>query len=375
MLRISVNASNTPPYYTIPPDNPFVSDPNVLDEIYSLGLRNPFRWSFDRQTQDIWIGDVGQNNWEEINFRASGSTAGVNYGWRCYEGNSDFSTGGCGPAANYVFPVHVYPNPGSGSSAVTGGVVYRGFDYPALQGYYFAADVYSGTLYLIKSNGSGGWNIFSQNGLPGFLASFGESESGEVYAVSLNGAVYKVTTTAVLPPTHLNSFVATTVPSGVQLTWETSAEVNLLQFEIEYSADGTNFQQIGVMPAENIPEGSTYDFNHTINFISRIYYRLKVVSIGGDFFYSDIISPTTRDLNGVYVYPSLITDGTMKIYLNTPFNSLEIVSANGSLVLKQDISGRTGKIEIPVGRFLSGVYIVRMKSSQGSTLQKVVVRH
>ena len=76
-----------------------------------------------------------------------------------------------------------------------------------------------------------------------------------------------------------------------------------------------------------------------------------------------------------YIYPSLITDGVMKIYLNTPFNSLEMVSANGSLVLKQDISGRTGRIDIPVQRFLSGVYLVRMRNSQGSSLQKVVIRH
>ena len=141
-------------------------------------MRNPFRWSFDRQTQDMWIGDVGQNNWEEINFRASGATAGVNYGWRCYEGNSNFNTGGCGAAANYVFPVHVYPNPGSGSSAVTGGVVYRGLEYPAFQGYYFAADVYSNTVYLIKAAGAGTWTVTTQNGLPGTLACFGENEDG-----------------------------------------------------------------------------------------------------------------------------------------------------------------------------------------------------
>ena len=91
MLRISVNASSHASLIIrFLPDNPFVSDPNVLDEIYALGLRNPFRWSFDRETHDMWIGDVGQNNWEEINFRASGSTAGVNYGWRCYEGNATF---------------------------------------------------------------------------------------------------------------------------------------------------------------------------------------------------------------------------------------------------------------------------------------------
>jgi glucose/arabinose dehydrogenase len=88
MLRIIVNTSSTPPFYTVPTDNPFVNDPNVLDEIWALGLRNPFRWSFDKMTNDIWIGDVGQDQVEEIDFRAAGTTAGANYGWRCYEGTS-----------------------------------------------------------------------------------------------------------------------------------------------------------------------------------------------------------------------------------------------------------------------------------------------
>ena len=102
MLRIAVNNSLTAPFYTIPADNPFVNDPNVKDEIWAMGLRNPFRWSFDRQTHDIWIGDVGQDAWEEIDYRAAGSTGGVNYGWRCYEGNAAYNTAGCGSSATYV---------------------------------------------------------------------------------------------------------------------------------------------------------------------------------------------------------------------------------------------------------------------------------
>ena len=154
ILRLNVNTSLVAPYYSIPAGNPYGN------EIYALGLRNPFRWSFDRQTQDMWIGDVGQSSFEEIDFRAAANTLGVNYGWRCYEGNSTYNSTGCGPSTDYVFPVYTYPNPGP--AAVTGGIVYRGTDYPALQGYNISADFYSGTFYLTVSNGSGVWNTSTQ---------------------------------------------------------------------------------------------------------------------------------------------------------------------------------------------------------------------
>src|SRR4030095_725012 len=197
MLRIAVNTSATPPFYSIPPDNPFVGNPSVLDEIYALGLRNPFRWSFDRLTHDIWIGDVGQDQVEEIDFRAVGTTAGVNFGWRCYEGTLPNVTGGCLPQSSYISPVYEYPNPNGGaspSSAVTGGMVYRGAEFPALAGYYLAADYYSGTVYRIKQDGPN-FTTTPQLGLPANVAAFGEAEDGTLFALSQNGNLYKVITT------------------------------------------------------------------------------------------------------------------------------------------------------------------------------------
>ncbi|RYZ20953.1 MAG: hypothetical protein EOP49_47300 [Sphingobacteriales bacterium] len=134
MLRLNIDQTSTAyGNYAVPSDNPYINDPDIDDRIYALGLRNPFRWSFDRLNNDIWIGDVGQNKVEEINYRAAGSTAMVNYGWRCFEGFP--STPGvpdCSPV-NYVPPVYEYPNPDPGSSAVTGGYVYRGTEFPNFQ--------------------------------------------------------------------------------------------------------------------------------------------------------------------------------------------------------------------------------------------------
>jgi len=104
MLRIDVDSGSP---YGIPANNPFVGNATTLDEIWAIGLRNPWRYSFDRQTGDLWIGDVGQNLFEEIDFEPDSCTGGKNYGWRCYEANDPYNTSGCGPAADYVFPVYV----------------------------------------------------------------------------------------------------------------------------------------------------------------------------------------------------------------------------------------------------------------------------
>jgi glucose/arabinose dehydrogenase len=205
MLRINVSTGTTAPFYTVPGDNPYVTNPNVLDEIWALGLRNPFRWSFDRNNGNMWIGDVGQGEREEINYRTAATSAGVNYGWRCYEGNLPYNTTGCLAQSNYVFPVYDYPNPpGNAPASVVGGYVYRGTTHPAMQGYYFACDVYTGNLYKINT---AGLTTTVQTGLPTFIAGFGETESGELLAVSLGGTTYSLvpnTPTPVSTITDLN---------------------------------------------------------------------------------------------------------------------------------------------------------------------------
>ena len=120
MLRLDVD-SETP--YAIPADNPFVGNENVRDEIWAIGVRNPWRFSFDRETGDMWMGDVGQNAFEEINFQPADSPGGENYGWRCYEADSPYNLSGC--TGDYVFPAYAIPHT-TGVCSITGGFVYRG---------------------------------------------------------------------------------------------------------------------------------------------------------------------------------------------------------------------------------------------------------
>jgi glucose/arabinose dehydrogenase len=187
ILRFKVDTTDISPYYSIPASNPFGN------EVFAYGLRNPFRWSFDRLNYDMWIGDVGQDSWEEIDYRPSDSILGVNYGWHCYEGYSAYNTSGCNNISTYTFPVYTYPtqNP---SAAVTGGTVYRGPTYLDLYGYYIAADFYSGIFYLLKNDpGSKTFAASTQNLSHSGIANFGETEDGELYAVSLTeNSVYRI---------------------------------------------------------------------------------------------------------------------------------------------------------------------------------------
>ncbi|MEP7318803.1 MAG: PQQ-dependent sugar dehydrogenase [Panacibacter sp.] len=192
ILRINVHVANAP-YYKIPQDNPFVNNPSIRDEIWSLGIRNAWHWSFDRQTGDSWIADVGEDNLEEVNFTSPAQAKGANYGWHCFEGNDNYNTSGCGDRSNYVFPVFAYPhNTTNGGFAVIGGYVYRGNAYPALNGYYICADYTTGNAWKIKPNASGNVDVSMQNDAPKTLTGFGESEDGELYAVSLSGNLYRV---------------------------------------------------------------------------------------------------------------------------------------------------------------------------------------
>jgi hypothetical protein len=188
ILRIDVETGD-PSTYTIPPSNPYATTPGYRPEIWDLGVRNPFRFSFDRATGDLFIADVGQNNVEEIDHEPAGDPGGRNYGWDCYEGSTPYETAGCGPAANYVFPVWQYTH--ALGCSVTGGYVYRGQLFPVMSGIYFYGDFCSGRIWGLSFDGTS-WQNTEYLDSAVRLSSFGEDVNGEVYVVDLNGAVYRL---------------------------------------------------------------------------------------------------------------------------------------------------------------------------------------
>lgn len=232
ILRLDVDGSNSSNgEYGIPETNPFVDEAG-LDEIWSFGLRNPWRCSFDRATGDLYIGDVGQGTLEEISFQPASSEGRENYGWRCFEGTNVFSvTGACNPAPATVMPFHTYSHIVSPfGCSVTGGYVYRGSAIPTLDGEYFFADFCTDDVWTIDVIGgvapiapavsrnaeleSGGVTLNS-------IASFGEDAFGELYIVDQNGSIHRIE-----PQSGINDCNANNVDDAGEIALGLLADAN-----------------------------------------------------------------------------------------------------------------------------------------------------
>ncbi len=187
MLRIDLGALP----YTVPADNPFVGDTAAAPEIWAYGLRNPWRFSFDRVTGDLWIGDVGQGSVEEISFESAGGPGGLNFGWNRLEGSTCYAADPCDlPGA--VPPVYEYPHPDGCS--VTGGYVYRGTALPSLAGRYLFGDYCGGWIRSLGWDGSALTDVLDhpELGTVAQLVSFGEDADEELYVVSLGGTLWRI---------------------------------------------------------------------------------------------------------------------------------------------------------------------------------------
>lgn len=188
MLRIDVDG---PAPYGIPLTNPYVGiDGN--DEIWAIGLRNPWKFSFDMLNNDLWIADVGQDAYEEINHNPAPVAPGLNFGWKCYEGNSIYTNGCAVPTTTYTFPVAQYSH--SSGCSITGGYVYRGTTYPNFYGKYFFADYCVNKIGMLSSGSS---TISWSNTFTGNFTTFGQDRNGEMYVAGIsNGIVYKLVDTS-----------------------------------------------------------------------------------------------------------------------------------------------------------------------------------
>jgi glucose/arabinose dehydrogenase len=188
MLRIDVDSASP---YAIPPSNPFAHLDNAKGEIWASGLRNPWRFSFDRATGDLWIADVGQGQWEEIDFQPATSIGGENYGWRRMEGTHCFNpASNCNPG-NLVLPVIEYDH--SVGCSVTGGYVYRGTRNPRLIGQYIYGDYCSGRIWAGTRNANGTVTSRVIFDATFSISTFGEDAAGEMYVAGhSNGVIYRI---------------------------------------------------------------------------------------------------------------------------------------------------------------------------------------
>jgi glucose/arabinose dehydrogenase len=188
MLRIDPRPAGGEPY-TVPRDNPFVHRAGARPEIWAFGLRNPWRYSFDRATGDLWIGDVGQFLWEEIDVQPSASTGGENYGWNALEGTHPY--GGSDAPQGASAPVFEYDHASTGGCGVIGGYVYRGAAIPSLVGAYLYSDLCHGRLQGLRLR-DGDVRRIDLGRTVQAVSSFGEDAAGELYVLSLTGRVYRL---------------------------------------------------------------------------------------------------------------------------------------------------------------------------------------
>ncbi len=192
ILRIDIDNGDP---YAIPEDNPFAMDDFTLDEIWALGLRNPWRMSFDRETGDLWIGDVGQGKWEEINFQPADSPGGENYGWDCFEADEAFESDDCPDIDELTFPVFAYRHNGGNGCSVTGGYVYRGEGIPSRQGQYIFGDYCSGRVWALESVLDAGWTEEIILETDANITTFGEDADGELYYATMGGQLFVLEST------------------------------------------------------------------------------------------------------------------------------------------------------------------------------------
>lgn len=243
MLRINVDGAT----YTSPADNPFVGTDGA-DEIWSYGLRNAWKFSFDRENGDVWIADVGQNAIEEINHESSTEPA-INYGWRCYEGNSPYNLDGCAAQETMTFPVATYNH--SDGCSITGGYVYRGTSYPNLTGKYFFGDFCSKEVGWVDEDNNLEFLVNSNIS----ITAFGQDASGELYVVG-SGQVLKIIGEA-MATNDLNKTEISVYPNPVvdQLTIQSNKsvdEVAIYDVEGKLLASFTNTDKINF---SNYPKG------------------------------------------------------------------------------------------------------------------------
>lgn len=253
LLRLDINSTGP---YNIPPGNPFVGVDGA-DEVWAYGLRNAWKFNFDTVSGNVMIADVGQGQYEEIN-RVPLTQAGVNYGWRCYEGNNTYNTAGCAAQSTMTFPVAVYDHSG-GKCSITGGYVYRGTQFPVLQGKYIFADYCSTQIGILNPNNSITWSpAFSGNN----FSTFGVNNQNELFVAAVNnGKIFRVTTTSLGTQENENLAEIKVYPNPaskkvfIEGLKDKNISVEIINFEGRRILESVNIENDNSIDISGIPAG------------------------------------------------------------------------------------------------------------------------
>ena len=378
MLRIDVNAPQGSLNYTIPPDNPFVGEPG-RDEIWAYGLRNPWRISFDRETGDFWIADVGQNLWEEVDMVLAGTPGGMNFGWDCREGNHDYEPGNCGSGTEFTWPIFEYPHscnpcPNGYGASISGGYVYRGSEHPVLEGFYVCADYVSNYLWMIKVTSFDPLelDVYVQDGtgLAYGLVTFGEDDDGELFASNLDGVIYSVSASGFLP-VQWGSADAHIIQGGNQIDWTIHQSLGIEYFEIQRSLNSGFDNFTVVTQVEPVEDQISYKYIDPFIHTRAVYYRIAAHMSDGSIEYS----PFMRILPDTGSKPSLVFDQNHNLWrINIPneWQNGEVIlyDLQGKEVYTRKI-GSQDQLEL-TSPITPGSYFVKVSGEMGTWSERLV---
>lgn len=377
MLRIDVDNTTGGLNYAIPEDNPFLGSANGADEIFAWGLRNPWRMSFDRETGDLWTGDVGQNAWESIYIIENG----LNYGWNILEGSHCYPIGSNCDPEGLEMPIFEY-NHDQGDRSITGGYVYRGQMNPQLYGKYIYGDFVSGRMWALEINPET-WEVVSNTLLSqtGFnISSFGQDSNGEIYILSYgSGRIYDLLLSPITPDIT-SPATGDTVYSHHEIEWENIVSADF--YTLQVSTD-EGFEEL-------VFDGQVFDTSQVLELDQGDYFaRVRATNAAGEGGFSETISyyakfPVSTEPGGEIPHALTITS----VYPN-PFNPetnivMEIPEAGRVTVEVFDITGRqvalledsvlpagTHRFTFDGSRLSSGTYIIRAIADGKATFAKM----
>lgn len=341
VMRLDVSGETG---YTVPADNPLVGQANALPEIWAWGLRNPWRAGFDRLTGDLYIGDVGQNAVEELDFWPAGDNSGPNFGWRCYEGNSAYNTSGCQPASAYVAPIAHHAQSQQGWCSIIGGRTYRGPTYWRLEGRHVYTDYCGGQFYSIVRDEFGAWvrQQVLASGIAGWTV-IGENSAGELFACTDNpGRLYRLKEACTaLPPVITDDMDGLTSSDALTYQWYLDGA----------PISGANSQT--VVPVLN---GS--------------YQVLATVNTGCQLLSAPLLITTLgiagAPASGITIKP-VPANATLQIDGIPTGTVAELLDAQGRVVFTA-LSGASGQVVLNTEPLNAGLYTVRLRAADGRVM-------
>lgn len=354
MLRIDVTSD--PDQYTIPADNPFVNDDSTKDEIWTLGMRNPWKFSFDSETGELWIADVGQNAREEIHLQLADSPGGDNYGWNCKEGLIAYPdpSDDCNDKLILTDPIIDYPHT-QGSCSITGGYVYRGCDYPDFYGKYFYADFCSGIIWIASQDDAGNWvaTQLMDSNLP--ISTFGEDENGELLLADYFGGLLSIVG---------------------DLPFEIGINVTLGGSEMEASTSHTVASYLWYKDDTPIDGATTSNFTPT----ETGTYHVVVTTENGCEYTSESINYTASNIESIsslieyHIYPNPFSE---RLYIDMQLEqkeqvTIEILDIHGKVYTNLEMNTKVVDRSIDTSQLPSGNYLLKVQIGDSLGTQKMI---